>query len=136
MKDKILDIFKSDFYKSIATLASGTIISQFVVIASSPFLSRIYLVDSFGQLAIFTSITAFLSVISTGRYELAMGLPKKEEDVLKIFKLIILIGLIVSTTYLFLNFILRDVLEIEDRVGFLTKKESYISPLDIFFIAI
>lgn len=136
MKTKILKTFRSDFFKNIATLASGTIISQVVVIASSPLLSRIYFVDSFGKLAIFTSITAFFSVVSTGRFELALGLPKRDEDALRIFKLIISIGLLISLFFLILNFFLRDVLVVKDRVGFLVQKESYISPLYIFFIAI
>ena len=65
----------NSFLQNVAILSSGTIISQLIVIATSPLLSRLYSVESFGTLSIFTSFTVFLAVLSTGRYELALGLP-------------------------------------------------------------
>lgn len=131
-----LNFYKSIFLKNVATLSIGTIISQLVLVISSPLLSRIYFVESFGNLAIFTSITSFFAVLSTGRYELAIILPNKDNDSYKLIKLIFIIGLVISTLYLFILIILKYILNYCDKIGFLAQKEAFIAPFYIFFISV
>ena len=83
MKQRVQQIFRNQFLKNVSTLAFGTLISQGLVVASSPLLTRIFSVEAFGILSVFTSITVFFAVVSTGRYELAIGLPEKDKDALK-----------------------------------------------------
>jgi O-antigen/teichoic acid export membrane protein len=63
-------ILNNSFFRNVTTLALGTVISQIIVLASSPLLSRLFTVADFGVLSIFTSISVFFAVLSTGRYEL------------------------------------------------------------------
>ena len=124
------------FFRNVATLASGTIISQLVVIGVSPLLSRIYSVESFGFLALFTSYMVISAVVSTGRYELAMGLPEKDEDSRKIFQLIIYLGFIVSLFYLLVIIVAKEVLHFQSKFEILKHWWIYLAPLYIFFIAL
>lgn len=134
---KILNSVKSNsFLQNVAILSSGTVISQLIVIATSPLLSRMYSVESFGILSIFTSFTVFLAVLSTGRYELAVGLPKEDSRASAIFKLIIYISITVTSLYLVLIFLLKNVFHIHDKTQFLSNNEVYIAPLYIFFGAV
>lgn len=136
MKEQLKQLYKSPFLKNVSTLVFGSIISQAVVVISAPLLSRLFSVESFGILSIFTSFTVFFAVLSTGRYEFAIGLPENDDKALKIFKLIIYIGAFVSVFYFAVIFLLKVILKVHDKTGFLVQKESFIAPLYIFFIAV
>ena len=98
MKFKISSLIpKEEFSKNVLTLVSGTAIAQIIPIAISPVLTRIYTPEEFGIYAILTSIVIIFSVISNGRYELAIVLPEKDEDAINIFAL----GLIINVVLLF-----------------------------------
>ncbi|WP_223701281.1 lipopolysaccharide biosynthesis protein [Sutcliffiella deserti] len=71
---------KGSFAKNVAVLMSGTAISQGLLVAAAPILSRLYDPASFGIFTLFSSIVIILSVIATWRYELAIVLPKEDED--------------------------------------------------------
>lgn len=114
----------------------GTILSQAIVVLSSPLLSRLFSVEAFGRLSVFTSFSMFFAVLSTGRYEFAIGLPESDDKAAKIFKLIINIGAAVSGLYFIIILLLKDVFNIYDKTGFLIQTESYYAPLYIFFIAV
>lgn len=79
------------FFKSVATLTMGTTIAQGLQLLISPILTRLYTPDDFGLLALFVSIVSLLSVVATGKYELAIILPKKEGTARKIVRLCVLI---------------------------------------------
>lgn len=79
---------------------SGTAIAQLIAVFISPILSRLYTPEDFGILALFVSITTVLSVISTGRYELAIVLPEQEKDANKLVILSMAITVLVSVFYL------------------------------------
>lgn len=59
---------------------TGTSIAQALPILFSPVLSRLYTPEAFGTFALFLSMATSLSVISTGRYELAIVLPREEKE--------------------------------------------------------
>jgi len=89
---KINRLLKANpFFKNVVTLASGTTIAQGLQLVVSPILTRLYTPDEFGLLALFVSFTAFLSVLATGRYELAVILPEKESHARKIVRLCIIL---------------------------------------------
>ena len=71
---------KSEFTKNIVTLMTGTAIAQAIPIAISPILTRIYKPEDFGVFALFLAISSILATVVNGRYELAIMLPKKDED--------------------------------------------------------
>ncbi len=88
---------KSDFSRNVLTLMTGTTIAQAIPIAISPILTRIYTPEDFGIFALYMSIAFVLSLIATARYELAIMLPKKDEDALNIVVLSLFISLIISS---------------------------------------
>jgi len=81
---------------------TGTTIAQAIPIAISPILTRIYTPEDFGVFALYMSIASILSVVATGRYELAIMLPRKDEDATNIVALSIIITLLVSLITLLL----------------------------------
>ncbi|WDE99154.1 oligosaccharide flippase family protein [Lentisphaera profundi] len=66
--------------KSILTLITGTSIAQAIPIAISPILTRIYTPEQFGLFALYISLISIISIIATGRYELAIMIPRKDID--------------------------------------------------------
>lgn len=84
---------------------SGTTIAQAIPIAISPILTRIYTPEDFGIFALYMSIASIVSVIATGRYELAIMLPKKDDDAINIVALSILISFCVSLLSLIIVFV-------------------------------
>ena len=89
---------KSEFARNVLTLMTGTTIAQAIPIAISPILTRIYTPEDFGVFALYMSIASIASAVATGRYEMAIMLPKKDEDVKSIVKLIMIL---ISFTTLF-----------------------------------
>jgi len=129
-------IGNNSFLRNVTTLALGTVVSQAVVLASSPILSRLFSVADFGILSVFTSISIFLAVLSTGRYEFAIGLPEEDEKAKQVLLLIVKIGFFVSLSYFGIFFVAKNLLKIHDSTGFLKEKTSLLAPIYIFFIAI
>lgn len=69
----------SNFRRNVAQIASGTVVSQVVVLAMTPVLTRVLGPASFGGLALFSSVYAVLAGALTMKYEQAILLPKEEE---------------------------------------------------------
>ena len=96
---------KSEFSSNVLTLMTGTTIAQAIPIAISPILTRIYTPEDFGMFALYMSMATIISVIATGRYELAIILPEKDEDAINIMMLSIGITFLVSLITLLIIFI-------------------------------
>ena len=73
-------IKKSGFAGDVLKLVSGTTFAQALAILVAPVLTRIYAPEAFGILALFVSITSIFAVIAGMRYELAIMLPKHDEE--------------------------------------------------------
>lgn len=71
---------KTSFAGDVLKLVSGTTIAQVIGILVTPLLTRLYVPEAFGVLALFTSITSILGVIACMRYELAIMLPENDEE--------------------------------------------------------
>jgi O-antigen/teichoic acid export membrane protein len=61
-------------------LVAGAGAAHGIVAAATPLLTRIYSPDQFGQFQIYATTFAFLLVVAAWRYELAVLLPKDEDD--------------------------------------------------------
>lgn len=99
---------KSEFSRNVLTLMTGTTIAQAIPIAISPILTRIYRPEDFGVFALYMSISSIMGVIATGRYELAIMLPKKDEEAVNIVVLSILISFFVSFISFLIVFIFNS----------------------------
>jgi len=114
---------------------TGTTIAQAIPIAISPILTRIYTPEDFGVFALYMSIAAIISVIATGRYEMSIMLPKEDEDVKSIVKLImILLSAVTFITFLivfFFNHTITNLFENPEISNWL-----YFLPISIFLIGL
>jgi O-antigen/teichoic acid export membrane protein len=111
---------------------TGTTIAQAIPIAISPILTRIYTPEDFGLFALYMSIASIVAVIATGRYELAIMLPKKDEDAMNIVALSIIISFFVSFIAFLIVFIFNA--QITNLLG--NSKISnwlYFIPLTVLF---
>jgi O-antigen/teichoic acid export membrane protein len=89
---------------------TGTTIAQAIPIAISPILTRLYSPKDFGVLALFVAITSIFGSIANGRYELAIMLPKKDEDAINIAALGVLIVLCLSSVLLIVIVLFHDLI--------------------------
>lgn len=64
--------------RNIVTLMTGTALGQAIPVAISPLLTRLYSPDEFGVFALYMALVAVLSVLATGRYELAIMVPRSQ----------------------------------------------------------
>jgi len=84
------------FYGNVITLLKGNTIAQAIPLLISPILARIYSPDNFAVFGIYKSTLAILTVFVTGKYELAIMLPKSNRDALNVFALSTIITVITS----------------------------------------
>ncbi|WP_232222256.1 oligosaccharide flippase family protein [Thioalkalivibrio paradoxus] len=82
---------KNRFARSVSVLAGGTAAGQFIVIAASPALTRLYSPEDFGLLAVFSALLGILGVIASLRYQLAIPLPESDEEAAHV----VVLGLII-----------------------------------------
>jgi len=126
---------KSEFSRNVLTLMTGTTMAQAIPIAISPILTRIYTPEDFGLFALFMSMAFILSVMATGRYEMAIMLPKKEEDARTIVLLSILINSVISSVLLLIVGVFNK--QITALIG---KEEIspwlYVVPLTVFLLGL
>jgi O-antigen/teichoic acid export membrane protein len=104
-------IISSPFLRNVFTLITGTAFAQFIPIALSPVLTRVYSPEDFGVLAIYMSATMVLSTASTARYEQAVVLPDDDNDSLSIVLLCVGIALLFSLSLWLILFICSDQIE-------------------------
>ncbi|MBA2661995.1 MAG: oligosaccharide flippase family protein [Bradymonadaceae bacterium] len=78
--DKIKEIFRGAFIRNMALLMSGTLLAQLVTVAITPLLSRLYLPEAFGLLGLLSAVVATISGVSTLRYDMAIVLPKEDDE--------------------------------------------------------
>ncbi|KGP75407.1 hypothetical protein JT05_10610 [Desulfosporosinus sp. Tol-M] len=87
---------KGGFLHNVLTLMTGTAIAQAIPILISPILTRLYTPEDFGLLALYISVVSLISVIVTARYEIAIMLPKQDEDAANLGALSLSIAVIIS----------------------------------------
>lgn len=92
----IRTIWKSEFFRNVATLISGTTLAQVFSVVIYILLSRIYTEEDFGVFGLYMNILNITIIFSTAKYELAILLPKSEKDAVNLLGLSGLISLLVS----------------------------------------
>lgn len=86
----------NEFAKNVLTLMTGTVLAQAVPIAIIPILTRIFTPEDFGLLALYGAFVSILGVIATGRYEIAIMLPKENEEARVLLQVSALVALCIS----------------------------------------
>lgn len=124
---------KSNIFKSVLTLMSGSVLSQSIPILISPLLTRLFDSSQFGELAIFLSILNICVAIANGKYSSSLLLPERKSDINNLVFLNILIS-VCFTTFLYVLIFLNkqfSVFELAIRDSFL-----YGLPLVVFVVSI
>jgi O-antigen/teichoic acid export membrane protein len=98
----------SEFVKNVTTMMTGTAIAQFVPVLISPVLTRIFAPDDFGILTIFLSYSMIVSTIITGKYEMAIMLPKSSDDAINLGGLATLLTAVLSSVFLIIVILFKD----------------------------
>jgi len=124
---------KSEFGRNVLTLMTGTTIAQAIPIAISPILTRLYTPKDFGILALFVVITSIFGSIANGRYELAIMLPKKDEDAINLMALGFVINIFLTIT-IFIIILLFDSIILALLGNSDIKPWLYLIPITIFLI--
>lgn len=134
-----VELFKkylsSDIVKNISILFFGTVLAQMIPFLASPILTRLYTPESFGVFSIFLSLSLIIASFSTGKYELAIMLPKKENKAFYLFTLAIVFSLIFNVIFflvlLCFNTEIAKIIQFSGSVEYL-----YLCPLLAFVTAI
>jgi O-antigen/teichoic acid export membrane protein len=74
----------------------STGVSQAIPVLVSPILSRLFTPEEFGVMALFLTVASALSVLATGRLELAVVLPDNDSQAAKVMRLGLELSLLVS----------------------------------------
>jgi len=76
---------QSQMVRSAAILATGTAAAQAVAILASPVLTRLYPPEAFGLYATFLALVSSLTPAATGRYEVALMLPRAQRSARELY---------------------------------------------------
>jgi len=82
--------------KSVLALVGGTTLAQALSFLFSPIQTRLFSPEVFGELSVFTSITGIVGIIICLRYELAIVLPKDDDEGFALLKLSWLFAAIIT----------------------------------------
>jgi O-antigen/teichoic acid export membrane protein len=123
---------KSEFIKNIFTLLSGSTIAQVITLLAIPVLTRIFTPQDFGFFAVYFSLATIVSTIATGRYELAIMLPKYKKDALSIVKGSLIIVFITSIICLIAIIILKS--SSSKLIQFIEPGYFYFLPLSVLLM--
>ena len=94
LKFNSLRFYQSGILRNTAILISGTALAQLIPILLQPLLRRSFTADIFGAYSVYMSLLGILIVISSLRYELAIILPKKDNEAMAVFFLSVILNFV------------------------------------------
>jgi len=104
---------------NVFVLMAGTLLSQLLPFLISPILTRLYTPEEFGTFGLYFSISMIISVFITGRYEMAIILPKSDNASANVVGLSLLITVVVSAAVFLITIFLKHSIAIlfnSDRI--------------------
>ena len=112
MREKILELknkFLSDpLSKGIFIIASGSVIGQLISVITTLITTRLYSPTDFGVLGLFTSTLTVLALTGGFAYEMALPLPKDDEDAANIFIFFLILLSVTSICFLIVCVLFGD----------------------------
>jgi O-antigen/teichoic acid export membrane protein len=122
--DKVSKLFRSssDYRSQVAKLASGNVIAAIIPFLFQPVIARLYTAPDFSILGWFVSFISVLSVFATGKYELALILPRTDKDAKNLAFLSLSLSVIFSLVFIALS------------VSFYNLIASYVNTKEVFWI--
>ena len=76
---KMKELVRGSFIRNVAVMASGTLISQVIVLAALPLLTRLYSPNEYGTYSTYVSVTSILLMIVSLAYENAITLHEDDK---------------------------------------------------------
>lgn len=125
---------RSEYRKNIITLVTGTTLAQAIPVAISPILTRLYTPEDFGVFAIYFSFSMVLSVFATGKYEMAITLPKDDRQSIHLVQLSLSIAGIISLLLLIAVVLLKN--QIASGLGLREANVLFFLPISTFLIGL
>jgi len=98
------------FVKNFAVMLSGNGLALVIPFLIAPLISRIYTPEDFAGFELFVKIAALIAVVSALRFELAIIIPKEEEEASSLVKLSVKLVFITSIITAFAVIPFRDVI--------------------------
>ena len=95
-------VFKNSFLKNVLTLLTGTTLAQAIPVLTTPILTRIYSPDEIGIYTIFFATVNIVAIVSSGRLEQAILIPKYKKNSFDVLKLSLVFSLCVCLFLLLL----------------------------------
>lgn len=89
-------IWRSQFARNVATVASGTAGAQAITITFAPLITRVYGPEAFGLLGTFMAILAVATPLAAMAYPIAIVLPKNDIDAFGLVKLSVMISFVMA----------------------------------------
>lgn len=85
--------------RDVAKLMTGTAVGQAIGFLAAPLLSRLYTPDDFGVVGVFLSVATVIGVVAALRLELAVVVPKADEDAQRVMvaALLVIAGVVSAT---------------------------------------
>ena len=128
-------LLKSELFRNTSVLISGTAVAQLIPILLQPVLRRFFPPEIFGSYSVYSSLIGIIMVVASFRYELAIILPKKDNEAANLFFLTVFLSLIFNLTLLFLILIWNT-----EILSFLNLSQGfsaylYVVPLGAFLLS-
>ena len=125
----------STFAGNVLKLVTGSVFAQGLGVLVAPIVARLFAPEAFGVAALFVSIAAIIGVLACLRYELAIMLPKTDEEAANLFGVSLFFVLIITGISALIIFFAGDVI-----VNLLNSPELskylWLVPLAVFFTGI
>lgn len=99
---------RSEFIKNVSYQMAGTGIGQALPFAVTPVLTRLYTEKDFALYTSFFAVSSILAVATGGRYQLAILLPRKNSDAIKILTLSIYITVAFTAILVILSLVVAQ----------------------------
>lgn len=127
---------KSKFTKNVWSLMTGSLLGQILLIISTPVLTRLFSPEEFGVFALFLALTVILGSIASGRYELAIMLPKNNKMALNIMMLGIFLSFLLFVMLTVIVLVFGEIILLHLRIREDYELLLYMVPLSVFMIGV
>lgn len=125
----------SSFAVNVLKLVTGSVFAQGIGVLVTPIVARLFAPEAFGVAALFTSIAGIIGVVACLRYELAIMLPKTDEQAANLLSISLFFGLIITGISFLIIFFADDLI-----VNLLNspelKQHLWLIPIAVFFTGI
>ena len=133
--EKIRNLTKGNFAKSVILLTGGAIFAQVITFVVSPIITRIYSPVDYGILTVYNAVLGIVSMMGALSYEEAIPIADDDEKAVNIFSLCIMILLTITIIVSILLFFFgENLLELLNAKEIL--KYKYFIPIGLFSIGL